>query len=251
MKKYAVGFKFIFAILVMFFSVDGTSQINSKSINNADGIVVLELFTSQGCSSCPSADEVLTKYVLANQPNIFPLAFHVDYWNYIGWKDPFSKAQYSEKQREYAKIFNSRSVYTPQLVINGKHELVGSAESKIDAIVKKESAFKTNSQIKILTCKLSANQLFVEVETSEINKNSKINYALVKKKEFTKIKRGENNGLAQTNYNIVFDFKTSIENSATFDFEDNKKPADFKVIAYIQNKNTRAISAATKSEISF
>ena len=186
MKNFIVATKVIFALLLLSFSIDGFSQITTKSKNSSTGIVVLELFTSQGCSSCPSADRVLSKYVIANQPNVFPLAFHVDYWNYIGWKDPFSKAQYSEKQREYAKNFNSTSVYTPQLVINGKHELVGSSESKIDAIIKKESSLNNNSQIKIVSSKLSDNQLIVRVETSEINKNSKINFALVKKKNLQK-----------------------------------------------------------------
>ena len=104
MKKSIVAFKIIFALLLLYFSFDGFSQINTKSKNNSDGIVVFELFTSQGCISCPPADEVLSKYVLADQPNVFLLAFHVDYRNYIGWKDPFSKAQYSENNENMPKI---------------------------------------------------------------------------------------------------------------------------------------------------
>jgi hypothetical protein len=90
--------------------------------------VVLELFTSQGCSSCPPADRLLTR--LGSSPEwrgkVVPLAFHVDYWNYIGWTDPFSQKAWSRRQSEYARAFGSRRVYTPQLVVQGRVDCNGS-----------------------------------------------------------------------------------------------------------------------------
>lgn len=104
------------------------------STNNYNGVSVIELFTSEGCSSCPSADRLLPQLAKLDS-NIFALSFHVDYWNYLGWKDPFSSAVFSERQRQYARNLRLKTIYTPQLVINGKYELVGSnriaAESKI------------------------------------------------------------------------------------------------------------------------
>ena len=88
-------------------------------------VAVLELFTSEGCSSCPSADKLLPQLAKLDS-NIIPLSFHVDYWNRLGWEDPFSSSEYSERQRSYAKQLNLESVYTPQLVVNGEYELVGS-----------------------------------------------------------------------------------------------------------------------------
>jgi len=85
-------------------------------------VVVLELFTSQGCSSCPKADELLSEVRdgAANENvDVIVLSYHVDYWNYIGWKDPYSKKAYSNKQRAYSGKFNSSSIYTPQIVVNG------------------------------------------------------------------------------------------------------------------------------------
>ena len=96
----------------------------------AGGPVLLELFTSQGCSSCPPADRLLTRLAgdrkLAGQ--VIPLSFHVDYWDYIGWQDPFASPRWSERQRQYGRAFHSNRVYTPQLVINGRTECVGSQE---------------------------------------------------------------------------------------------------------------------------
>lgn len=91
--------------------------------------VLVELFTSQGCSSCPPADRLLS--TLRSDPafggRVIPLAFHVDYWNYIGWQDPFSSAQWTGRQQRYAQALgNGSRVYTPQLVVNGREDCVGS-----------------------------------------------------------------------------------------------------------------------------
>jgi hypothetical protein len=87
--------------------------------------VLVELFTSQGCSSCPPADKVLAKL---ESENVIVLSEHVDYWNQLGWKDPFSSRQYSLRQTEYGRLFGMQGVYTPQMVINGRVELIGSNE---------------------------------------------------------------------------------------------------------------------------
>jgi len=97
------------------------------------GPVVVELFTSQGCSSCPPADRLLSR--LKRDPGlagaVIPLAFHVDYWNHLGWSDPFSSPLWSLRQQDYAHAFRSNRIYTPQLVINGRTECVGSEESTV------------------------------------------------------------------------------------------------------------------------
>jgi hypothetical protein len=86
--------------------------------------VVVELFTSQGCSSCPPADALLGE--LAKRPDVIALGFHVDYWDNLGWKDPLSAPGSTRRQRDYAQLFNLSSIYTPQLVIEGRQEMVGS-----------------------------------------------------------------------------------------------------------------------------
>src|ERR1700712_5296387 len=105
-----------------------TSFINKKHTTTTSGdkgFAVIELFTSEGCSSCPPADAVIAKVEKesADKP-IYILAFHVDYWNRLGWKDVFSSAAYSARQNQYAQWLNLSSVYTPQVVVNGRTEFV-------------------------------------------------------------------------------------------------------------------------------
>jgi hypothetical protein len=90
--------------------------------------VLVELFTSQGCSSCPPADRLLTQLGQDKElaGRVIPLSFHVDYWNYIGWRDPFSSADWSGRQNRYSEAFRLGRIYTPQMVVNGRSECVGS-----------------------------------------------------------------------------------------------------------------------------
>jgi hypothetical protein len=100
----------------------------------ADRMAVVELFTSQGCSSCPPADRLLSKLAqdARYQGKVIPLSFHVDYWNSIGWTDPFSSARWSDRQKAYAgRVFHSNRIYTPQVVVNGRAECVGNSEGEV------------------------------------------------------------------------------------------------------------------------
>jgi hypothetical protein len=100
--------------------------------------VVIELFTSQGCSSCPPADQLVADLSRAGQSRgraVVPLAFHVDYWNNLGWNDPFSSPAWTARQQDYARALNDRSVYTPELVVAGGAGMVGSQSGRVaDAI---------------------------------------------------------------------------------------------------------------------
>src|SRR5690242_20233995 len=95
--------------------------------------VVVELFTSQGCNSCPPADAYLGE--LAKRPDVLALSLHVDYWDYIGWKDPFAHHAFTLRQREYSRALSQRYVYTPQMVINGDLQGVGSERRTIEALI--------------------------------------------------------------------------------------------------------------------
>src|SRR5262245_17840110 len=122
--------------------------------------VLVELFTSEGCSSCPPADRTLA-FLSENQPvrdvEIIPLAFHVDYWDRLGWKDPFSSALFTQRQEKYAQHFQIDSAYTPQMVVDGESQFVGSQQGKANneiaeagARVKgKVDAFLADGMIKV------------------------------------------------------------------------------------------------------
>lgn len=106
--------------------------------NGDEAPIVVELFTSQGCSSCPPADKYLGE--LAKRPEILALAFHVEYWNYIGWLDPYSKPWATRRQRDYSVKLNQRFVYTPEIVVQGAADGVGSEPETIEALIRAAAA---------------------------------------------------------------------------------------------------------------
>ena len=94
---------------------------------------VVELFSSQGCNSCPPGDRLLTE--LRNMPGVLALSFHVDYWDYLGWKDTLGSADFSQRQYDYAKARGDMDVFTPQMIVNGEKQLVGSQRSEVFAVL--------------------------------------------------------------------------------------------------------------------
>lgn len=103
-----------------------------------DNPVVVELFTSQGCSSCPAADAILAE--LNHRDDVIPLALHVDYWDYIGWQDSFAKHAFTRRQKAYARTGGWKMIYTPQMVINGVEDVVGSRPMKLNDVIRKHAA---------------------------------------------------------------------------------------------------------------
>lgn len=104
----------------------------------AQSPVVVELFTSQGCSSCPPADKLM--HELAKRDDVIALALHVDYWDYIGWKDEFAMPRNAERQRGYARIAHRRSVYTPQMIVNGVTDIVGARPMDLSKAIAEHAA---------------------------------------------------------------------------------------------------------------
>ncbi len=171
-----------------------------SDINPSSNKVVLELFTSQGCSSCPPADELLKE---VKSDNVIALSYHVDYWNYIGWKDPFSDAKYTQKQQRYASKFFSSSLYTPQVVVNGKEHFVGSNASMLNQKIESYSKEKSNQSISILDIKRNDNFIEFEYAISESILNNNLRIVLVIDERITTVKRGENRNRTLVNNNIV------------------------------------------------
>jgi hypothetical protein len=210
-------------------------------------MAVLELFTSQGCSSCPPADRLLGMYAL--KENVIVLSFHVDYWNRLGWKDPFSSKGFTERQYNYASAMNA-GVYTPQLVINGQSEMVGSDENKISATVKKVLAQEPDAELSVKTVKQENGQVRINFVAAGNTGNSILNIALIQKKALTEIKAGENGGVTLTNYNVVRNFKTISQvnkgdNTSAINIPADTDQKDMSVVLFLQEKGSNKISAAT------
>ena len=167
--------------------------------------VVLELYTSQGCSSCPPADALLTQ--LAGIDGVIALALHVDYWDYLGWKDVFGKSQHTARQRAYAKAGRSRSIFTPEMVVQGEERLKGHDEPRIMDEIDRQRALPDQADI---TLKRDGDDLEVHLEPVAETKPGMSDVYLVRflPSEGVDIQAGENAGKKVTYTNIVTDWQT-------------------------------------------
>jgi hypothetical protein len=162
---------------------------------------VVELFTSQGCSSCPPADALLEKYV--TRPDVLALTFPVDYWDYLGWKDTYASPRFSERQRAYAQTRGDGSVYTPQAVINGRTHAVGSRKKMIDKSI---IAMDRLSPLSVpVTFRVEDKMMLIDVGASTDGKpsNATVWVAIIQKAGKVNVRRGENGGRTLNYYNIV------------------------------------------------
>ncbi|MEP7377515.1 MAG: DUF1223 domain-containing protein [Chitinophagaceae bacterium] len=233
------------------FSISGNKPGKEMPIAGP-GFAVVELFTSEGCSSCPPADELAIALSKEYVNNVYFLGYHVDYWDYIGWKDKFSKADYTERQRKYATAFNLSSIYTPQVVVNGRKEFIGSDQSKLRKAIMEELKVNPSAEIK-LTAKLGKDGIVVSYATS-LSDRDVLKIALVQIHAETPVKRGENSGKYLSHINVVREIQSIGINKkgsgeTYFKIPGDVTAANLKIIAFIQGKDNLKIVGATDETI--
>lgn len=232
--------------------IDSPSNKISKAAN--ESFAVVELFTSQGCSSCPPADHVLRDLIEEAEKTgkaIYGLSFHVDYWNYLGWKDPYSHAEYSNRQRHYNQQLRSRGSYTPQMIVNGVSEFIGSKRTLAYQEVANglDAAEKVKVEITKFQLEEGKNQLNFDYQVIGACDACKIHIAAVESKLKDVVKRGENHGRTLQHDNVVRRFITENFTAAGKVQMDLPKGMNFSnsaMIMYIQQGNYGQIIGATK-----
>ncbi|QDG75483.1 thioredoxin family protein [Labrenzia sp. PHM005] len=162
---------------------------------------VIELFTSQGCSSCPPADR-LAEQLVKEDDSVLTLLMPVDYWDYLGWKDTLASPVHSQRQRAYAQRRGDRSVYTPQMVINGEEHVVGSRENHVRAALDRASPLSTNVSLKISDMAVEAQ---VGGALPKGAKMATVYFLRVQDEATVEIGRGENAGREIKYVNVVRD----------------------------------------------
>lgn len=196
MRRAAASLILLVLVAVVGFAIRANAPQGPKLGPNP---VVVELFTSQGCSSCPPADELLR--TLAKDPayakTIVPLAYHVDYWDHLGWRDPFSSKQYTLRQMTYQKQFGLTSAYTPQAVVGGAKQLVGSQGDALRKTILEESQRASDGRV---TIALRDGQAVVHAESPSPRDLVIVAFQDGAK---TQIAQGENRGTTVTNDAIV------------------------------------------------
>ncbi len=227
-----------------------TSPDKSISTANQTGFAVVELFTSQGCSSCPPADALLGKEIAAYAKagkKLIALSFHVDYWNRLGWTDPYSQHAFTERQYGYSGKMNLDGVYTPQAVVNGQWETVGGKEGTIENFIRQSLTEKTDVSVTIQSI-IPKSGSMLEVGYDYQGNATNLNIAVVQKAIATPVKAGENGGRTLTNYNVVRSWKTIASKSGrgTIDIEipTGYNATDYSVVVYAQEKEYGKIVAA-------
>ena len=159
-----------------------------------EGPVVVELFTSQGCSSCPPADALLDE--LTEQPDVIALSFHVDYWDYIGWQDPFADPAYTQRQRNYRPHLGNRFIYTPQMVIDGHIDVVGSRREQVSRAIEEARADEK------LPVSLSRDSVSLPAGTAPKG-GATVWIAFLDERHETQVGAGENGGRKLVNSHVV------------------------------------------------
>jgi len=207
--------------------------------------VLVELFTSQGCYSCPAAEAYLRD--LAVREDVIALEYHVDYWNDLSyglagkWKDPFSSARNTYRQSEYNReIREQNQNYTPQIVVNGRYETVGSNKSKVSALIRKARSDDNNNQhIKVTR---DGNRLKANLNTP-LSEDFELKFAIYRKRAVTDVTSGENKGKELASYNIVHTLGVFPKNQTSVEIPEIKDGDHCAV--FVQNRKTLNVTATS------
>jgi hypothetical protein len=223
----------------------------SPTIYSGQNVAVAELFTSEGCSSCPAADEMLNEMtgILARENKaVVGLAFHITYWDHLGWKDPYGQEAFTERQKKYCNVLEVPSIYTPQMIVNGQFEFVGSNPISFRQTVEE---VLTSPPVYAIEARAIIEGDSIRV-TYSLNKkpgNELLNVAVVDAYTENNVKRGENKNKTLKHYNVVRTLdRTDLLRQGEFI---TKMPTGFDpqngaVVIFIQHKRTLKISGAVK-----
>ena len=168
---------------------------------HADPRAVVELFTSQGCSSCPPADRIVGE--LAKDPNVIALSMPIDYWDYLGWKDTLADSRFSARQKAYSRVRGDRNLYTPQMIVNGSAQVIGSDRIAIEGAITNTSNAEGVMSVPV-TMTMSGKLINVSVEASKVpTGRGEVWLCSVSREVPISIGRGENRGQQITYFNVV------------------------------------------------
>lgn len=241
------------ASVTLFVGFSATPALPEAPVGDtaAPPFAVVELFTSEGCSSCPPADANLDALAARAEKDgkaVYALAFHVDYWDRLGWKDPFADARYSARQGAYVKALGRRQLYTPQMVVNGRAELVGSSKSKARAAV--ESALSEAATVKVEANAHREGQTWtVEYLVEGAPKGMHLAIAITEGGHAVSVTRGENSGETLRHEHPVRAFTSAPLKGAKgiLTLKAAVDPKRAQVIVFVQDPASMAILGATRA----
>ena len=242
-------------LLALLMAIEATAACSAAS--GASRVALLELYTSEGCDSCPPADRWLSSLADRNlSPHkVVTLGFHVDYWNYLGWKDPFARAEFSERQRTASRRNQARVVYTPQVLLNGKDYRRGTFVDDIDSHVSNLSQHPAKARITLFMSPEPGALAVTGTATvpdAAHRTDSRTYVALYENNLFTHVMAGENKGKRLRHDFVVrelagpypADQGGAVPVAHRFRLEAGWKPADLHIAAFVQNERNGEVLQA-------
>lgn len=216
---------------------------------------MVELFTSEGCSSCPPADQLVARIQQEDKDQpVYILAFHVDYWDRLGWKDAFSDPRYTQRQNRYASWLNLPSVYTPQIVVNGRKEFVGSQENTLRNAIDGGLEQTSATELTLSNIRLDGGKVSWQFGVKNAAAGSSLIVALVERSATSRVKAGENSGRTLSHVQIVRDLSstpigTGNGGSGSLQLPQGTASRDEELIAFVQRNDNGQIVAATSTPL--
>ncbi|MEU4555692.1 hypothetical protein EV382_1599 [Micromonospora violae] len=227
------------------------------SASTDGGFAVVEMFTSQGCNSCPPAEELLSELerdARDRGQNVFALGFHVDYWDDLGWPDQFAAPAYTARQGAYARAFGSGRLYTPQMVVNGTVEFVGSDRRRAASAIMSAMASTATTPLTLSVGTLGDGRVLLDYRTERPPQRAVLHAAVVERGLDSEIARGENAGRTLRQDNVVRAFRSVALDAERGQVELTTPPGfdpqRASVIGFVQENGDRAIVGATAIELS-
>lgn len=270
--KNAVVLSLVLLALPLFSSVSFRSTRHGMLLNNGNSAsekmektpVIVELFTSEGCSSCPPADQLLAR-LEAKQPVsgalIIPLSEHVDYWNRLGWTDPYSSRLFSERQGEYARAFSIDGPYTPQMVVDGRSEFVGSNGDQASRAIA-EAAALPKTAIHIAPAEAeSRGQISLTVSIEALNSKPReaadVLLAMTESGLSSSVSRGENAGRRLTHTAVVrklinvgvLETGKTLTRTISIETDSAWKSENLRAVVFVQERDSRRVLGAASTQV--
>lgn len=248
------------ALLLLSVAGHGTGAAAARTPGSAPRVVVVELFTSEGCSSCPPADALLkelSEQQKMDDVQVVALEEHVDYWNHLGWRDPYSAAEFSERQNDYSHSFGTDGVYTPQMIVDGQHEIVGSRSQAAREAIQKAAGQPKAEMVLLAGANAAPGKPAFEVQIKSLNGISlrgtpELWLAVTEKGLQTDVKAGENSGETLKHAAVVRSLRKidTIREPAGYSrqfqaaIEPGWKKENLAVVVFLTEKSSRRIIGA-------
>lgn len=240
-------------VAILFLVVSGFAFLPGQQAQPPKPIVIAELFTSEGCSSCPAAEALMKEMealTAKESTAVVGLAFHITYWDHLGWKDPYGRQEYTNRQKKYGELLSSQQ-YTPQMVMNGEFEFVGGNPFAFRKTLSQVSGKPYDYTLEANATYLG-NQVTINYSLNKKSKSELLNIAVVETMVENRVKNGENKDRLLRHHNVVRNFQTiNLEPRGRVQMEmgADSDLKNYEVVLYVQHRRNLEILGATKMKL--